>query len=685
MDLSKLSTEDLVALKAGDIGKVSTEGLMVLRGAASSTGNTGEWSPQPRSMADEVGRQIGLSGRVGVKALTAIPEMVGNAVFAAGNLVNQAAGNTENLSEPNRTSAAIDRLLERFFPTPETPVERFSATVASALGTTSALAQVARLAQPASALGQSVAQSFSANLPAQIASTAAGASAGSAAAEAGAPWWMQVPISMGAGALTGMAGRKYFSQFDDPVTPSQQQVAPTKAESNVAAFEKTGVTPSAGQATGSNFYRALENIVGRFPGGQKIISDFRSKQQQAIGENVRTNVSAEDAGRAIEKGLRGDGGFMARFRETRNALYDKLDDFLPSAKPIATTRTQQALAELNADIAGAPALSRLFKNSRIQGIEKALDSDLNQPRSFGNPKTAQEAAALTQSQQQKTLPYEAIKKLRTLVGEEIDNSSIVSDVPRSKWKKLYSALSEDLGEAAKQAGPDATKAWSRANSYNSAAMKRIETVLDKVLGKDRKPEEIFLNISPKSADEITSLRTTMKSLSPAERQVVSDAVVNRLGRATPGRQNDMGTEFSTETFLTNYSKISPEARSVLFPDMTHRNAIEAVAKVATNIRESGKAFSNPSNTSGAVAPYLLGGAAVTSIPGAIGAATLVAGANIGARMLTDPRVATWLARGTRVSPAYMASHMARLQSIFEDTKDPELQNEIANYIQSVEK
>jgi hypothetical protein len=36
MDLSKLSTEDLLALKAGDLSKVSTEGLMALKGEAAS-------------------------------------------------------------------------------------------------------------------------------------------------------------------------------------------------------------------------------------------------------------------------------------------------------------------------------------------------------------------------------------------------------------------------------------------------------------------------------------------------------------------------------------------------------------------------------------------------------------------------------------------------------------------------
>lgn len=46
MDLSKLSTEDLLALKAGDLSKVSTAGLQALKGAAATT------APQPMPAPD---------------------------------------------------------------------------------------------------------------------------------------------------------------------------------------------------------------------------------------------------------------------------------------------------------------------------------------------------------------------------------------------------------------------------------------------------------------------------------------------------------------------------------------------------------------------------------------------------------------------------------------------------------
>ncbi|MBN3270123.1 hypothetical protein CUR95_23970 [Bordetella bronchiseptica] len=171
-------------------------------------------------------------------------------------------------------------------------------------------------------------------------------------------------------------------------------------------------------------------------------------------------AGAVEAGESISRGLE---GFKAGVKNLQGQLYDRLDDFLPPATPIPVDRTRQALAALNADIKGAPALSKMFKNGRIQGIEKALKSDLGEEAT--------------------TLPYEAIKKLRTLVGKEIDNATFVSDVPRDKWRALYSALSDDLGDAAREAGPDAFGAWRWANQFTRQQMGRLDD-LASVAGRD---------------------------------------------------------------------------------------------------------------------------------------------------------------------------------------------------------
>jgi hypothetical protein len=632
---------------------------------------------KPADQGSSLARQPGLTARAAIKGALALPAMAGDALFSAGNLVQRAFG-AEPSSPPQRSSRALDEFLAKILPTPQNATERVSGSVAEALTGTGVLGKVGQLASPSGAMGKTVASALYGNLDAQAASAAAGSAAGGVTQEAGGPWWAQTLASFGAGGAVGAAAPKFLPDTQVPPVP-----IPTKTQQNVDTFKAAGTSASAGQATGSNFFAGMENLLAKFPGGQSVIRAFREKQQDELGASADTGGTAEKAGRAIEQGLRGEGGFMDRFKTTRQALYNKLDEHLPLDRKIDTTNTQKVLADINSDIPGAPALSELFKNEKIVGIENALESDLTQKGMMGNPVTKNQAQLVADLPAQKQLPYEAIKKLRTLVGEQIDNASIVSDVPRSKWKALYGALSEDLGIAAKTAGPEAEKAWARANNYNRSAMSRIEGVLDRVIGKDKTPEDIFNAVNPKNSDQMTTLRTAMKSLRPDERKVVTDAVVARLGKATPGKQDDVGSVFSSETFLTNYSRISPQAREVLFADPQVRSSIDAIAKAASIIRDESKVFTNPSGTAGAMAPYMMFGMAASSVQGTAAVGAMIAGANIGAKMLTHPKVVQWLAQTPKVKPSQMSSHLARLGTIYTDTSDPELKSELSNYMESV--
>ena len=498
-----------------------------------------------------------------------------------------------------------------------------------------------------------------------------------------------------------------------PAAATQAVQAGTTALANrmqprMEAFQQAGTKPSVGQATEFNFIQGFENLLSKFPGGQGIFRKFSENQQKQLGDTAKTGVSAEDAGRAIEKGVTGEGGFVSRFKATQDKLYDKLDAFIPNGTPIEVSRTRTVLGELNADIPGAPNLSQWFKNSKIQGIEGALKADTSglaaaeqsmNPFQLGMLKTLPlaeaERKAIFSAFDQGQLPYEAVKKLRTLVGREVADSTIASSVPKSKWKALYAALSDDLGVAAQGRGPQAEKSWKMANDYSRAGMDRIETILDRVVGKT--PEETFAKFMPKDADQATTVRATMRSLDPEQRQVVQDAVVNRLGRATPGKQNEAGDVFSPETFLTNWNKLSPGAKQQLFNDPAMRKNMDALAGVSENLRSGAKVFANPSGTAGAAAPmgigYLVARGVVSGVTGDLGGAAyhlgtagaLMGGASIGAKMLTSPKVVEWLAQAPKVAPEAGAMHLARLGVIYNATKDPQLKEELGSFIQSVQK
>lgn len=475
--------------------------------------------------------------------------------------------------------------------------------------------------------------------------TAAAAAGGALAGEALGPEYAGVGAML-PGAATPAAG-------------AAKNAIAARVAPRMADFEATGSKPSVGQATELNFVQGFENLLSKFPGGQGVFRKFVENQQETLAKNTATGGSSEKAGRAIEKGITGDGGFLDRTKATWLKLDDSVAQKIPKGSTFDPSNTVKALDDLTATTAGAEKTTGALVNTKIAQIKENLTADLQANNG--------------------QLPFEALRSLRSKVGSMLDDS-LVSGVPNGELKKLYGGLSKDLEAAAKDAG--AGQEFSRQSSYYKARMDRVEGVLNKVIGKDKTATQIFESFDPKNRDESAIVRATMRSLEPGERQVVTDAVVNRLGRASPGKQDAGGDVFSTETFLTNWNKMSDGAKAQLFPDSAHRNRMDSLANVAENLRDGAKVFANPSGTAGAAAPYGIGYAAAAGSAGTVGA--LIGGSYIGAKMLTSPKVVDWLAKSAKTTtPEQQTAQLARLGVIFNETKDEKLKAELGDYLKSI--
>lgn len=625
MDLSRLSTEDLRALKAGDLSKVSTEGLRLLRPAPVTAGG----------VAAEGGKGLirGLSDAATMAAEGVIKSRLGP---IGGDIV---------MSGLRRVAAPSRELIAG---KPENEAERFAGTAAEIFGSGAAgggvrsagAATLNALAALGGATGEQVGGETG-RLVGTLAPTVAG---------------VVTPMTVKGAIRGGEGGRRAM-------------------EERIATFRQAGAEPSAGQATGSRALTAFETGASKVPGGAGVMARASERQAQGMGANVEDiaeqlsrGATGTKAGLTLEKGI---SDFVQRFKGEQTKLYDTLDTHIPKAKPVDMTNTINAMDSLNADIAGAPALSKFFKNSTIQALQAAMKSD-----------TAEFTTRL---------PYEALKKVRTLVGNEISNANLLSQVPRDKWKALYAALSRDMEGAAKEAGPQAVKAFERANKYSAAGYGRIESTLDRVAGKDT-AEKIFQTaISPSEIKEgASTINAVLRSIKPAERDVVKAAFIKRLGNANPGVQDAAGEVFSANTFLTNWNKISPEAKRVLFSDKTGnlRFKLDEVAKAASMIREGSKVFANPSGTAQATANIggiaaLAGSVVSGNVPLAAALLGGIAGTNLTARLLTNPKFVDWLATSTKASPSLLPTQLNQLAQQFNKNTDAELKDDVMNYISSV--
>lgn len=622
--------------------------------------------PEERPLAHQVARAVGRTVRAGVQGITAPVNMVGDALGL-------------------RSSEAVrNALTELGLPEAEGANERIAEDVASGMAGAGGIVGLGRgMTNAGNALVKRVGEVLASAPGLQVASGATGPGAASVVREEGG--------GPGAQLAAGVAGAMV------PAAPSIL-VAATRAamrggESgrqrvarNIETFEEAGAgTPTVGQATEGRGARAVESLLAKTPGSAGRIITKAESEAAGLGakvDDMATTLSgrtgAAPAGRQIRGGLE---QFVDDFKASSGKLYDELDRHMPKGSRIDVTHTREALDALNADIKGAPNVSQLFKNARIRGVQGALKADTETPAGVFDALPAWQKQLLEQMPEvERTatlnglidgkLPYEALKKLRTLVGNEISDSTIASDVPRSKWKALYAALSKDMAVAAREAGPKAEAALVRANNYHRAGMQRLEDVLGPILKKGD-PEDIFQAAIAGTKEGATTISGVMKSLPPESRKVVAATMLRRLGKATPGQQNDLAEVFSSETFLTNWNKLSADSKRVLFAPLEPkmRADLDQIAKAASNIREGSKVFANPSGsgqvvaaTSGLTAFGVL--LATQQYAGAAAIAGGAAAANLQARIMTNPTVVHWLARTTRMPAEQLP---AQLNNLFQQS------------------
>lgn len=604
------------------------------------------------------------------------------------------------------------------------------------LGGGAALTAGRPVASLAPTLGEKAGAFLTAQPALQVASTLGGSAAASSTREAGGGAGAQIIAGLAGGlapaALTAGAPAALRGGFRGGEANRQA------LDSAIKDFEVLGATPSVGQGTGAWSRQGAETLLGASPTSAGVMERFADRQASAIGTGLQQqadelfrNPSAERAGRAIEQGIRGDEGFIRTSRERANQLYNRLDELLPGDQRVGVDNTREALADLNSMIEGAPSVSRFFQNARLEGIERGLLSDtqgvdaiLTQPgmreqsdlyRAYLQSQADNIAAENARRQSlgmtvmepvpsaadidanvratlgnmvDNKLPYEALKKLRTLVGNELEGASLVSDVPRSKWKAVYGALSRDMEGAATT--PEAKQALSRANSYFNARSSRIDDI-DRVIDRNGGPEKIYQAVMGGVKDGGSTLRAVMQSLPEEGQRAVTAAALRRMGLANPGAQDAVGEAFSAANFLTNWNKVSPEARRALFDryGAGFSKDMDRIARVAERIKEGGQAIANPSGTArqGAQFAYWggLGGALMTGQVGAaLGLGLGGVGSNVAARLMTNPRFVKWLAASTEKPVGALPAQINVLKRVASESRDPEIQEAVEMLSKSAE-
>ncbi len=491
-----------------------------------------------------------------------------------------------------------------------------------------------------------------------VPSMAAGA-AGETAKEMGGGTGAQIAASIPA-AMTA-AGAQNFAlragkAFTGPGNATVQAMTDEKIPLNLA-----------GTASGSKWAQQSEQALSQSFSGGGTIRTAAERANQSIGDAVERAASTQggsrnaiEAGRVIQEGISGRGGFVDRFKADAGRHYGALDSMIPGSTPVGASNTRIAASDLRQTLAGMPETAKGLTPKLFNSIEADL------------------ATA-------NAVPFSTLSRLRSEVGAKLADSVLVGDVSRGDLKKLYAALSSDMETAANAAGAGA--AFSRASKHWQAGMQRMEDNLQR-LADARVPERAFELAMIGNKRGATDLYALRRSLKPDEWGHVSAATLRMMGSKTAGT----GEAFDISTFLNNWNKMSQEAKAALFRGPGMRDYARSVDNLATMADAFGKSatMANRSNTSGN--SYLL--SVLTSGAGAgiglaAGEATErgwvapVAGAVLApwaaAKLMTSPAFVKYLS--TPVSKNQLPQRLAALSGVV--SQEPDIADAAKEFLRAV--
>ena len=346
MDLTKLSDDDLLALRSGDLTRVSDQGLELLKSGQPK-------AKEERTIGSELARQVGLTARAGLTGAAGLPLLAGDAL---NTLINKISG--LNLQMP---SQAIQPLLTRVgLPQPESPQERIAQEGAAALAGVGGTARLAQALTP-KAVGTGL-------LTENIGLQAAGAIGGATAAGAGREYGdVGAAGQLGLAALGGM-------------------VAPTGVTAGGQALARGGrevVRPftQAGRETiVGNVLRQLANAPENLP------SRLAAYEPQIPGYTPTTAQASRDVGLiSAETAIRGldtTGKFAAQASQANRARMNILDRLAKDQDAVnaAIAKREEVTAPLREQaFANQQLTAEQMQRAVTLAVDKQIDDVLKSP------------------------------------------------------------------------------------------------------------------------------------------------------------------------------------------------------------------------------------------------------------------------------------------------------------------
>lgn len=463
----------------------------------------------------------------------------------------------------------------------------------------------------------------------------------------------------------------------------------------LTSFKEADSAISAGIASPSSVVKFTERLLASVPGGMRIMHNFARSLNAKLNTSLQKITSNRndiyDAGIHISRGVNNR---INAIRTEGAKRYDRVARAVPEDQPVEVNRLRQKLDEI---IGEKPeGVDEIISAIRASGDDALANnfSESLQALSNGGPIT-----------------YKQADYIRRAIGREISNSSSLARNPNeAELKALYGALSDDV--SASLTGQQKTL-YDNASNYWKQGRATVDQILDPVIGgKDGiKFDAVFKRAFASGGESVSVLKEVYKGMTPAQREVATKTFIARMGKVGDEAIDAAGDlplnpNFKMQTFITQWRKLPKQSKDIIFEGMPQlRKDMDTFSNYVNRVLETNAAFANPSQSgpvglAAATAYLTLAGIATGATTGLVfgdegwqdavkggvaglgGVIATAKGAQVTARLMTNPAFVSWLARGTRVPVNKAPEHIGRLTALLGD--DPQFSEDVSVFISALQ-
>ena len=341
-------------------------------------------------------------------------------------------------------------------------------------------------------------------------------------------------------------------------------------------------TDLAGTTTGAPMPAYAEKLAARMPGSEGMIADARGNLVNAWQDKLDSTASKlgsaatpQELGTSLQTAAQ---KWLGDFKSNTSDLWNKFHAMVPGETPVGVSNYQAALDNVLGNFSGAPETGAVLQPGTVQKLSDALGVDL---KSNAVPPPGAPPGPLPP-----TLPWQAIKSMRTAIGEKLESPSIVSDTSQAALKQLYGGLTDDMKAGAAGVGPAASTAFDTANAATRAGHELLDTQIGPIL-KANNPEQAAQYAMSQARLGGSRLDALATNLPGAAGDLGSFALRNAAGNV----ENPSPTGLATA--LTGRKPIySQEAQRVLFPDQGTQQTVADLASTGNAMKPFEKDLAN---------------------------------------------------------------------------------------------